>query len=85
MHRTENKYNRLIKTEVTDVSSPREGSLLCPGKCLQQELHEVNREEREETSQPRQRHMAMSSSQSHKLFSSTFSGNTFSVFLAYIF
>lgn len=24
MHRTENKYNRLIKTEVTDVSSPRE-------------------------------------------------------------
>lgn len=67
-----------------DLLLPQESGLLCPGKCLQQELHVVHGEETEETHQPQQ-NMAMSSLQNHKLLSSTFSGTTFSVFLAYIF
>lgn len=67
--------SRLVQTDWCVTSS--QSSLLCPGKCLQQELHKVNREET-----AKHGHVIIAESQA---ISTTFSGNTFSVFLAYTY
>lgn len=60
---------------MTDVPSP--------GKCLQQETHEADKEERHAPVRAKQDHPI--SVETKTIPPSNFSGNTFSVFLAYIF